>query len=136
MANAEPYVERVFHGATTGATDFVLSVLSKAHPHYPSLADQFANKWVKPEPAGGVSVEKIFTVEVGKNSELHAVGCKNPDANSTIMNGFCRGNLVTDSSVVEFVRKRPQRVFYCCSIKGAVVSVEAGGGSPDSVPYS
>ncbi|CAM9848754.1 unnamed protein product [Pylaiella littoralis] len=64
VANAEPYVERVFHGATTGATDFLLSVLSKAHPHYPSLADQFANKWVKPEAAGGVSVEKIFTVEV------------------------------------------------------------------------
>lgn len=62
--DGDTYVERIFHGGTTGTTDFKLCVLSKAHPHYPSLTDQFANKWVKPEPVGGVSIEKIFTVEV------------------------------------------------------------------------
>ncbi|CAM9472315.1 unnamed protein product [Ectocarpus sp. 13 AM-2016] len=62
--NGDAYVERIFHGGTTGTTDFKLCVLSKANPYYPSLTDQFANKWVKPEPVGGVSVEKIFTVEV------------------------------------------------------------------------
>lgn len=82
--NAEPYVERVFRGATNAATGFVLSVLSKAHPCYPSLADQFANKWIKSKPTGGVSVEKIFTVEV-RRTERGTYEClvtfyfENPD---------------------------------------------------------
>lgn len=75
VADAEPYVERVFHGGGTGATDFKLSVLSKAHPEYPSLRDQFISKWVKPEPVGGVSVEKILTVEVSATwKQVNPVG--------------------------------------------------------------
>lgn len=57
-------MNRVFRGGGGGDDDFKLSVLSKAHPNYPSLSDQFANKWLKASPAGGVSVERIFTVQV------------------------------------------------------------------------
>lgn len=58
------FVDRTFRGGTTSATDFRLSVLTKRHPDYMSLKEQFLQKWIKPEPARGVSVQRIFKVEV------------------------------------------------------------------------
>lgn len=61
---SEPFVDRTFRGGTTSATDFELSVLTKLHPNYASIKEQFLNKWVKPEPTGGVSVVRIFKIKV------------------------------------------------------------------------
>lgn len=61
MAGTQSHVEQIFRGGTTGATDFVLSVLSKAHPQYPSLCHQFVSKWLKP---GMPRVLRILEVKV------------------------------------------------------------------------
>lgn len=62
--NPEPFVDRTFRGGTTSATDFQLSVLMRRHPDYLSLKEQFMEKWQKPEPARGVSILRIFKVQV------------------------------------------------------------------------
>ncbi|CBN80081.1 conserved unknown protein [Ectocarpus siliculosus] len=61
MAGTQSHVEQTFRGGTTGATDFVLSALSKAHPQYPSLCHQFVSKWLKP---GVPRVLRILEVKV------------------------------------------------------------------------
>lgn len=57
-------MDRTFRGRTTSATDFQLSVLTKRHPDYLSVKEQFHNSWQKPETPGGVSVWRIFKVQV------------------------------------------------------------------------
>lgn len=54
-------MDRTFRGGT-GADDFQLSVLMKAHSAYTSLKEQFFTKWQK--PANGLTVERIFKVQV------------------------------------------------------------------------
>ena len=65
---SEPFVDRTFRGGTASATDFELSVLTKMHPKYASVKEQFLQKWIKPDPVGGVSVLRILKVKVCKDS--------------------------------------------------------------------
>lgn len=57
-------MDRTFRGGTTSATDFRLSVLTNRHADHQSVKEQFKKKWIKAEPASGVSVLRIFKVEV------------------------------------------------------------------------
>lgn len=53
------------HGVySVGSPRFNLCALDEAHPECPSLRNQFSTKWVKPQPAEGISVVRIFRVEV------------------------------------------------------------------------
>lgn len=72
----EPFVDRTFRGGTTSATDFRLSVLTNRHKDYQSVKEQFKNKWVKPDPAKGVSVVRIFKVEVRGKKDAMCVVCR------------------------------------------------------------
>lgn len=62
--NPEPFVDRTFRGGTTSADDFQLSVLTNRHPEYLSRKQQFMQKWEKPLVGTGVSVLRIFKVQV------------------------------------------------------------------------
>ncbi|CAM9345382.1 unnamed protein product [Ectocarpus sp. 12 AP-2014] len=57
----KPYVHGVY---SVGSPRFNLCALDEAHPECPSLRNQFSTKWVKPQPAEGISVVRIFRVEV------------------------------------------------------------------------
>lgn len=63
MRTVTSHVEQVFRGGTTGATDFMLSVLSKSHHQYSSLCHQFISKWVK---RGMPHVRRILEVKVSE----------------------------------------------------------------------
>jgi hypothetical protein len=59
---SEPHVERVFHGSFPGAPDeFRLMVLTRSHPDFKSVRDQFRIKW---EKEGDPRVERIFKIMV------------------------------------------------------------------------
>lgn len=45
---------------------FSVSSLTKRHPDYSALKEQFLEKWVKPEPVNGVSVKTIFEIDVSE----------------------------------------------------------------------
>eukprot|EP00752_Nemacystus_decipiens_P006890 g6189.t1 len=59
-ANTTPHVDRTFRGGPMD--DFKLSVLTKQHPKYPSLKDQFLQKFQK--DSHGLRVERIFQIQV------------------------------------------------------------------------
>lgn len=59
-ANTSQYVDRTFRGGSMD--DFKLSVLTKQHPKYASLKQQFLTKFLK--PIAGLKVERIFQVQV------------------------------------------------------------------------
>ncbi|CAN0183221.1 unnamed protein product [Ectocarpus sp. 12 AP-2014] len=65
--NPEPFVDRTFRGGTTSADDFQLSVLTNRHSEYLSRKQQFMQKWEKPLVGTGVSVLRIFKVQVPKD---------------------------------------------------------------------
>ncbi|CAM9699673.1 unnamed protein product [Scytosiphon promiscuus] len=58
--NPEPHVDRTFRGGPSD--DFTLSVLTKLHPAYSSLKEQFLVKFQK--PIDGLKVERIFKIQV------------------------------------------------------------------------
>ncbi|CAM9267091.1 unnamed protein product, partial [Hapterophycus canaliculatus] len=58
--NPEPHVDRTFRGGASD--DFKLSVLTKLHPDYSSLKEQFLEKFQK--PIQGLKVERILKIQV------------------------------------------------------------------------
>lgn len=72
--NVDPHVDRTFRGGPSD--DFKLSVLTNRHPNYSSLKEQFLNKWLK--PVAGLSVERIFQVQVRCRYSPRRVRCCSP----------------------------------------------------------
>ncbi|CAM9825152.1 unnamed protein product, partial [Ectocarpus fasciculatus] len=78
MPATQSHVEQVFWGGTTGATNFVLSVLTKAHPKYSGLCDQFISKWAIP---GTPRVLRILEVKVPEDIYQNTVCYKKAKGN-------------------------------------------------------
>lgn len=61
-------VIQTFLGGTTSDQDFRLSVLATEHEDFKSLQKQFMTQWLKKSTGTGLSVERIFRVEVRRCS--------------------------------------------------------------------
>lgn len=73
--NPEPHVDRTFRGGTRTSSDFHLSLLTRTHPLYDSLREQFLTKWKK--EVVNLSVERIFKLEVKRRSPRYSGrGCR------------------------------------------------------------
>ncbi|CAN0424403.1 unnamed protein product, partial [Ascophyllum nodosum] len=77
------------------ATDFELSVLTRMHPKYASVKEQFLQKWIKPDPVGGVSVLRILKVKSPEDVRRQNERCRQTVSNvvrrfhGTSCSSFC-----------------------------------------------